>query len=103
MNLDDSIVEVYIGMADLLSDDSEMIKRINLLEIACDIRARDKRIFVKLLDSYFAYFERMKFKNLNGQILVNFQDKTLSLSQYKLSTSTLSQITDFKKKLKIHN
>jgi tetratricopeptide (TPR) repeat protein len=72
LSLNDQSIEILYEMADLLDSNTELIRKINVLEVAYASDPRNRKVFQELIECLLKYFDDTPKENFDPQIIREF-------------------------------
>jgi tetratricopeptide (TPR) repeat protein len=72
LSLNDQSIEILYEMAELLDSDTELVRKINVLDVANATDPKNRKIFQELIACFLKYFENTPKENFNPQIISAF-------------------------------
>ena len=101
LSLNDQSIEILYEMAELLDSNTELIRKINVLEVAYASDPRNRKVFQELIECLLKYFDDTPKENFDPQIIREFLkhlDKGVPsyfpAEIHQQTTRRLSQIRD---------
>ena len=72
LSLNDQSIEILYEMAELLDSNTELVRKINVLEVAYASDPRNRKVFQELIECLLKYFEDTPKENFDPQIIREF-------------------------------
>ena len=72
LSLNDQSIEILYEMAELLDSNTELIRKINVLEVAYASDPRNRKVFQELIECLLKYFDDTPKENFDPQIIREF-------------------------------
>ena len=72
LSLNDQSIEILYEMAELLDSNTELVRKINVLEVAYASDPRNRKVFQELIECFLKYFEDTPKENYDPQIIREF-------------------------------